>query len=395
MNDSEKVFISILKNYIANHSISVNNVDYSELFHLAQIHSVTGILAAMDRKYSLGFPDEYARQLDASMYSSVSMSVMWDKMYSEISLALASKKIKNIVVKGPVVKRYYPDPDLRTMGDIDLIIHKKDMPLAVEVMSSLGFICEEGCIDEYKFMRKNICVELHEDLTSKDFGTGVDYKAEMQSLFDNVKNPDEYIQELTDEYNLIYLLLHAAQHLISEGCGVRQIMDIAVTLKNADIDYNFLWRELDRLKLTDFAHCIFYLCRRWFDVNVDDHIIDDEIYEALSKHILEGGVFGFAADRQNNLIMRESIYNGNKIHSLLKRVFPNKAEACSKVMWFRNKPSILLPAAWVYRWYDMCKKNPQRVKDYFKTLGNKTDNKISEEYKMLQAMGFYKKLNDK
>lgn len=391
MTETKEVFISVLKNYINNSSISIPPyANYTELFHLAGIHSVTGILAAMNRKYNLGFPDEFAKKLDAYMFSSVSMSVMWDKVYLEISSAMADNKIKNIVVKGPVVKRYYPDPDLRTMGDIDLIVHKDDMPRALKVMESLGFECEEGCVDENKFMRKNICVELHEDLTSKDFGTGIDYKAEMQGLFDNVKNPDEYIQELTEEYHLIYLLLHAAQHLISEGCGVRQIMDIALTLKNAEINFDLLWKELDRIKLTDFAHCIFYLCNKWFDIKYEDFVMDKEIYEALSNHILDGGVFGHAVDRQNNLILRESMYDGNKIQSLLKRIFPDINEARSKVIWFRNKPVILLPIAWIYRWYDMCRKNPQRVRNYFKSLGNKTDNEISEEYKMLQAMGFYK-----
>ena len=110
-------FLKIIRSYILSEKIDSNdNIDWDEIFRLAQIHNITGILAAMNRKYSLGFPDKYVRQLDASMYSSVSMSVMWDKVYSEISSALASKKIKNIVVKGPVVKRYYPDPDLRTMG---------------------------------------------------------------------------------------------------------------------------------------------------------------------------------------------------------------------------------------------------------------------------------------
>lgn len=394
MNNNQQYFISILSNYINDNPVNVQyDINYTELFYLAQIHSVTGILSAMNRKYDLGFPDEYVKRMNTCMYSSVSMSVMWDKIYSEISATLSNNKIKNIVVKGPVVKRYYPDPDLRTMGDIDLIVHRNDMPRAIKIMKSLGFECEEGCVDEYKFMRKGICVELHEDLTSKDFGTGIDYKAAMQGLFDNVKNSGEYIQELKDEYHLIYLLLHIAQHLISEGCGVRQIMDIALILKNNCIDFNELWEELDRLKLTDFAHCIFYLCSKWFDVKIDDFVMDEEVYAVLSNHIITGGVFGHAIDRQNNLIMRENLYNGNKIHSLLKRIFPNVSEARSKVIWFRNKPTILLPAAWVYRWYDMCKKNPQRVKNYFMLVSNKTDNKISEEYKMLQAMGFYKKNN--
>lgn len=384
--------IEIMNIYINNSSDTINYHNFNNLLELAKIHDILGILAAVNRKKNMESNLEYNNILETCFFSSIRYSAMWDKLYCEISSALANNKIKNIVVKGPIVKKYYPDPDLRTMGDIDLVIHKTDMPKAIKVMESLGFVCEEGCVDEYKFMRKGLCVELHEDLTSKDFGTGVDYKREMQSLFDYVKNPNEYIQELTDEYHLIYLLLHIAQHLISSGCGVRQIMDIAVTIKNVKIDYDFLWKELDRLKLTDFAHCIFYLCNRWFDIKCDDYVMDEAIYEALSKHIIEGGVFGYVVDRQNNLIMRESLY-GSKFKTFTKRVFPDVRETRSKVIWFRNKPAFLLPVAWVYRWIDMCRENPQRVKTYFKSLVNKTDNNISEEYKMLQALGFYKSKN--
>ena len=152
-----------------------------------------------------------------------------------------------------------------------------------------------------------------------------------------------------------------------------------------------MWAELDRLKLTDFAHCIFYLCNRWFDIKCDDYIMDEAVYEALSKHIIEGGVFGYAVDRQNNLIMRESLY-GSKFKTFIKRVFPNVSEARSKVIWFRNKPAFLLPVAWVYRWMDMCRENPQRVKKYFKSLFS-PNNEVSDEYKMLQVLGFYKSKN--
>ena len=392
MSNNQQFFIYILSKYLNNQNIDIKynfTCNFSELLDIAYIHNLTGILAAICRKEKICLDDNYTKILDENLFISVRMSLMWNKLHKEVTTALAFNKIKNITVKGPIIKKYYPDPDLRTMGDIDLVICKTDIPKAIKIMETMGFKSQPGCIDEYKFIRKDFCVELHEDLTSKDFGTGVDYKAEMQSLFYNVKKVDEYIQELTDEYHLIYLILHIAQHLISSGCGIRQIMDVAVMIKNVKLDYTHIWKELDRLELSVLAHYIFCLCHRWFGIKIDDYEVDEDIYEMLSNYIIKGGIFGYVGDRQNNLIIRESIY-GSKIKTFIKRVFPSIEETKSKVIWFRNKSSLLLPFAWIYHWIDMCTENPQRVKNYFKFLFGNNKNEIFEEYQMFQALGFYK-----
>ena len=52
-------FICILKGYINNTSVNVqDNIDYLQLFQLAEIHNVIGILTAINRKHYLGFPIE-------------------------------------------------------------------------------------------------------------------------------------------------------------------------------------------------------------------------------------------------------------------------------------------------------------------------------------------------
>ena len=391
--DAKNVFLLLLSDYVNERkicSIDNKNINYEQVYHVAEIHSLLGILAAVSNKYSLTFPIELAKKMNLYLASSVMQSVNWDNLYFELSAAFEKENIRNIIVKGPVVKRYYPDPDLRTMGDLDFVIQAKDIVNAQKIMQAKGFVAEEGCIDEYKFVRNGLCVELHEDLTSKDFGTGIDYKQEMQFIFKAVKDKNKISQELTDECHLLYLILHIAQHLISEGCGIRQILDVALFVKNSAVSMDAAWELLRKFNLEDLAHNIFFLCNKWFDVKCDEYTAPDELCQTLSDYIIDGGTFGFNANRENNLLYREELQKGSKLRVLLSRVFPSKEEARSKVVWYKNKPDWLLPVAWVMRWINLCMTNPRRVKEYFDSLFKNNKSVTKEEYGMLKQLGFYK-----
>lgn len=379
----------MLRAYIHNEPMNLpKDTDFNGIFELSKMHSTVGIFAAMSKKNNFPVSAELSQTLNRYLLSTVSHSVLWDSLYAEVSNALANENITNIAVKGPIVKRYYPDPDLRTMGDIDLVIHKDDIPHACQVMKNLGFEECVSSVDEYKFERRNMCIEIHEDLTSKDFGTGVDYKKEMQYIFNNVKNPDNCIQELADECHLVYLILHIAHHLISSGCGVRQILDIALTIKHCDIDIKNVLEKFESFKLTELAHFIFYLCDKWFGVKCEDYNIDKELYEFMTDHILTGGVFGFDADREDNKYVRDSMQQ-NKFSFLLSRAFPNIKAMRVKIIWFRNKPAILLPIAWVYRWFNSYSDHSDTIKRYLKKSVITGDENAEREYKILKKLGFY------
>lgn len=73
------------------------------------------------------------------------------------------------------------------------------------------------------------------------------------------------------EYHMTLLVYHIAKHLSSSGAGVRMFMDVAVYYKRMQgkICEKRLWDMLDRLRLTEIAKLIFWLCRSWFDVEIE------------------------------------------------------------------------------------------------------------------------------
>ena len=392
--DEKTVFISLLRDYVnASEECSVNKTfDYELVYDLAKIHSLGGVFAVIKNKYSINFPKQISEKLDLMLAATVKQSVVWEYLYNEVSKALSDNEVTNIVVKGPVVKRYYPDPDLRSMGDLDLVVNIKDIPKAKNVMEKMGFKLENGSNDEYKYCRNGLYVELHEDLTSRNYGTGVNYKKEMQNLFANTIDQNNYSTELTEEYHLIYLMLHTAQHLTGMGCGVRQILDIAFFVKNGNADLSVVRQIADELKLTKFCETMFFVCKKWFGIDCTDYIPNLKWIEKLEDYIISGGTFGFedSFDRATDWVARDGVYERNRLVFFWKRLFPDIEVMRKKVLWFADKPAVFLPFAYVFRWVRSGIKHPKEIILYMKKI-IVDKKKVEENLDFMRELGFYKK----
>jgi hypothetical protein len=382
-------FLMMLADYINNYDQSSIStlIDQESIYVLAKKHNLTPILAAISNKYSFIFNEKIQKILKIDLALAVSQSIIWDNLYDELSECFSNNKIINIVVKGPIIKKCYPDPELRTMGDIDFVIHRDTIQKARKIIEEIGFKLVNLSIDEYKYERNGKQIELHEDLLSDDLGTGINYKEAMQSLFDNTDDSMTYSKKLTNEWHLVYLLLHIAHHLYYEGCGIRQIMDVALWIKNTKLDMAKVKEILEEMQLSRFANNIYYLCNKWFYINVDYY---DDICEELEDYILNGGVFGNKENRRSNTIIRDGIHSKNRLKPVLKKIFFSSKEASALVPWFNKKKKWILPLAWVYRWTFKFIESPQKLIEYIKLLfTDKRNEEIDEEYRMLQKLGFY------
>ncbi|MDO5396764.1 MAG: nucleotidyltransferase family protein [bacterium] len=76
----------------------------------------------------------------------VQRDIMQDTELAEIAEYFASEQIPYIPMKGSTVKKYYPKHDLCRSGDIDILIHQKDLDKSDKVLTELGYICDRrGC----------------------------------------------------------------------------------------------------------------------------------------------------------------------------------------------------------------------------------------------------------
>ena len=108
--------------------------------------------------------------------------------------------------------------------------------------------------------------------------------------------PDgEEINVPTTEFNLVYQLSHMYKHVVSEGLGLRQVIDYYYLLKS---DFNIKKSEivstLQYLGLYKFAGAIMYILHNVLGLEGKYLIvsIDRQRGEFLLREILRGGNFG-------------------------------------------------------------------------------------------------------
>lgn len=382
MNE-EALLIKILKCYLNGLSLDFEVND--KLINLAMIHNVAGIVKIFADKNNVVISEKNRAVLDKAFISSVFYSTKQDKELIAVKALLNKNNIHHLLTKGAVIKKLYREPDLRTMGDIDILVKKEDIEKTIIVMKKAGYTITNTYLKEITFSKNDIVVEIHTSLMEENMETGFDYIGYYSHIFNKAKLVEENTYELTLEDHLIYLIAHIGKHMYNEGCGIRLIMDIAVFCNSYSgiIDWKYTLSELKNIALDKLADNIFYLCNRYFDTRLPINIkpMSEELYTAITDYIMSGGVYGFCRENAVNKAVRK--YQNNRLKMLKEYVFPNSEKMRELCLWYRNKPKIFLPVAWCIRAVGAMKKG----KSFTDKLEGYKDSRVTEEIKLIKDMG--------
>lgn len=258
-----------------------------------------------------------------------------------------------VVIKGSAAAMAYPMPFYRSMGDIDLLVKRRDFEKTCKLLRKAGYI-ESGNDPEGHhhagFTKNGVEVELHRRL-----GSVPESNESLLALFEAGidKREDQKMGSFTfpvlPKYlNGIVLLLHINQHL-RVGIGLRQIIDwmLFVDKKLDDDAYNDDFKPLiSRLGLEKFCVCVTALCQRYLGLRKD--IVwcsgaDDTVVEELMDYIMNKGNFGRKTGDEGHI---SSVYlrakNPFKLLSMLQKGGLRRWEAAKKL-------PVLRPFAWAYQ----------------------------------------------
>jgi hypothetical protein len=86
-----------------------------------------------------GAPPTALARLRAAWLAAERQHLLADAQLREIVAALGGAGIEAIVLKGPALAEYYPDPALRPFTDLDLLVRRRDREAALEVLARLGY----------------------------------------------------------------------------------------------------------------------------------------------------------------------------------------------------------------------------------------------------------------
>lgn len=342
LTSEQQLFLHVLKDYILERPTELSNsFDWKKIKSYADNHQLSAIFYYQTHQKI--FEEAYAGQIHRSI-----------NYKKEISLfKTALQNYKYLMVKGVVVSTLYPIPSLRSMGDVDVLIHLEDRESIHNDLINHGFeLYKKTSLGEWVYSKRGFFFEVHDSLVHRYKG-----KEKLVEYFSSCWEYEENgLLDWSD--HLIYLIEHLRQHFVGEGVGFRQFMDIAIVCKKCAIDWDFVSSELKKIDLYDFASTVFAFIYVWFDIEVPfvRKDLTDDFYIASTNKIFENGVFGFDNEENSQTALSfQMLYKGIDFKKarkqyFLEHLFPDYETMttfphCSYI----KKYKFLLPISWIHR----------------------------------------------
>lgn len=351
--DKEKQFlVNVLKCFIHEEKPNIDpELDWAELMKLSSINSVTGILGYVLMQNPCEETAQYAEMLKKQCLANIAYFTRMTERARQLLKKLNAAGIDHMLFKGYVVRNYYPVPELRSFGDVDILIKPEDRQRCHELMLKQGFSVKTDWEPVYSYYINSELYEMHTEIMEIDVSDKADYKGYFAKAWDNVFNTDGHSFEPEPEFHFIYLLTHIAKHIRGSGAGIRMYMDIAVFIKYFDksLNWGLIEKELEELKLDGFANMALTLVEKCFGVKSPIALreIENDTFEDFMDFTMDGGVFGHFG-RDSGLITLKNTENKSRAATVMRRLFPSAESIESRYTYLQGN-HWLLPAAWVHR----------------------------------------------
>lgn len=265
--------------------------------------------------------------------------------FRKICQSFDKHNIDYLPMKGCNMKFRYPKPELRTMGDADILIRMEQYPEIAPLLEELGFTFLLESDHEIVWQSKALYLELHKRLIPS---YNKDYASYFRDGWQMTRPCGGSRFEMTPEDEFLFQFTHFAKHYRDGGIGCRHILDLYVFLRYfPDMNRSYLEGELEKLKLLEFYRNIRRLLEFWFEEGHSDPVVDH-----ISEYIFSGGNFG----SMKNRVLSRSIKPTKsmaplrfmKIRAWFHTIFP-KMESFVAYYPVLKRHLWMIPFVWVWR----------------------------------------------
>lgn len=329
-------------------------INWDKLTEIAYIHNLAGTLGYMATLYPI-CPDSWKSAQLRQIYLTTLMEYAnRGALAEEFSRTLADHGIDHILMKGFVLRDFFPVPELRTFGDIDLVIRRSDREKSHALMKELGFQIKTDWEPVYSYRRDSEYYELHTELLETDVSDQVDCRAYFRDVWNHAVLQGEHRYQFVAEFHFLYMIAHIAKHVAGSGAGIRMYLDVAACILHygENLDWEKVARELEILGLRKFSNAVFTMVQKYLGIRSPVALMpmDEEALADFAELTMQGGIFGRNGQDSGTVSIREESRSGSISRSgtIAKRLFPSAQTIQSRYTYLQDKPW-LLPAAWVHR----------------------------------------------
>ncbi len=350
------------------------NVNWEIVFEIAKAQCIVPLLAS-------SVPSEHINDWLGFAYQNKARFMQM--IYEQDSLInlFKANNIPLVVLKGTAAAVYYPNPALRTFGDIDFYVFNEYVNSAIDLLKKNGYQFFSKTEREYEIEKNGMVFELHSKF-SCDHYNDIDH-----IIINGFNNAVEYnianatFPGLPTFENGLVLLGHIMQHIKTSGIGLRQIIDWMM----------FVHKELDDAAWCDcfqplaveaglekLAITVTFMCKKWLGLTNEINwcnTADEELVDQLLIRILDDGNFG------NDRSSSESVKNTLKKEGTFKYL-----QHAGMINWpLAQKYAFFRPFAWLYQ---LCRYAGKGIAGLFTGkkvfMKNKTNMSLEELWKRLE-----------
>jgi hypothetical protein len=251
-------------------------------------------------------------------------------------------------VKGVILKPLYPKPELRSMGDADILIRLEQYDRIVPIMETLGYQFKKETDHELVWISDRLNVELHKRLIPS---YNLDYAGYYGDGWQLAKQRKGCRFEMGEEDTFVYLFSHYAKHYRDGGIGCRHVADLWLWRRtHPHMDEAYIGQEMKKLGLEAFYGNTLRLLGMWFGDGPADDIV-----EFMTEYIFASGNFGMLENRVlsrglKTMKQKQSL-RGEWFRQLMVGLFPGLV-FMKKQYPVLEKCPWLLPLFWLVRVFD-------------------------------------------
>lgn len=291
----------------------------------------------------LGLPEcDALKKLKSATFTAVQRFVQLDYELKRICETFEKAQIPYIPLKGAVIRKFYPEPWMRTSCDIDILIREEDLERAVDALvEKLSYTTDrkKKFHDMWLFSPLGIHLELHFSILE----TMENIDRLLGRVWEFAMPETEYRYQLSSEFLAFHLMAHMSYHFTGGGSGIRSALDIFLLRRQNAYDEAALREYLSQCGIEKFYDAVLDLTAAWFAGKTPSALT-----EKMSRFLLDGGTYG--TKKQNIMIKQQR--RGGKAKYLLNRIFLPYRELKFRYRVLEKRP-ILYPLMLLRRWIEL------------------------------------------
>lgn len=274
-------------------------------------------------------------------------------------------------LKGSVLRKYYPEPWMRTSCDIDILVHSDDVEKAISCLNTeLGYKEKERATHDVSlFSLGGIHVELHFDLVEEGRANLANIVLQTVWEHSTVKFGSHCHYEMSDEMFYFYHVAHMAKHFEVGGCGIRPFLDLYILDNLPNVDVEKRDNLLKNGGLLQFAFVSRALARTWFGKEEPDELVNQ-----MQDFIIHGGAYGTSSNR----VALQQARKGGKVGYIVSRIFIPYAKL-KRYYPILEQHKWLMPIMQIRRWFMLLRPSVARMAKNELSINQSVDSRKAAE----------------